>query len=364
MSPNSATTTLHRAGQSLWLDHITRDLLTNGTLDRYIDDLSLTGLTSNPTIYERAIRGSAAYDDQIRRALDEGQSVEDVFFTVALADLRQAADAFRVVYMRTSGVDGWVSLEVSPMLVRDAEATVEQARRLHDQAERPNLYIKIPGTPEGLWAIEEAVFSGIHVNVTLLFNVEQYLAAAAAYMRGLERRAEAGLDVAVSSVASVFMSRWDVAVADSVPGALANRLGLAMGHSAYRAYRETLEGDRWQRLANLGARPQRLLFASTGTKDPAASDVLYITGLAAPNTVNTMPEDTLLAYADHGEFSGLLPADGGAAGATLAAYEAAGVDVATLGQRLQDEGAESFAQSWHELMERLSGKVRQLAGAG
>ena len=358
---NTNTNALYRAGQSLWLDHMTRDLLSGGTLERYIDELSVTGLTSNPTIYEKAIRGSEAYDDQIAHAFDEGHSAQDVFFSLAIDDLRQAADAFRVVYERTSGVDGWVSLEVSPLLARDREGTVEQALRLHEEADRPNLYIKIPGTPEGLPAIEEAIFSGVHVNVTLLFTAEHYVAAADAYMRGLERRAEAGLDVAVSSVASVFMSRWDVAVADQVPAALRNRLGLAIGRDAYRAYRETLDGDRWQRLANLGARPQRLLFASTGTKDPAASDVLYITGFAAPNTVNTMPEDTLHAFADHGVVLGTLPSDGGDSAVELADFEAAGVDLEALGQQLQDDGAEAFSKSWNELMERLARKAQELA---
>lgn len=358
------TTTLHRAGQSLWLDNITRDLLDSGALDRYIAELAVTGLTSNPTIYEKAISGSDAYDEQIRTGLEAGLSAEELFFELALDDLRRAADAFRAVHERTSRVDGWVSLEVSPLLARDAEGTVAQARRLHDEADRPNLFVKIPGTPEGLPAVEEAIASGIDVNVTLLFTVEQYVAAAEAYLRGLERRLEAGLDLAVHSVASVFMSRWDVAVADKVPAELVNRLGLAIGLDAYRAYRELLDSDRWQRLANAGARPQRLLFASTGTKDPKAPDILYVKGFAAPNTVNTMPEGTLLAFADHGELDGLLPADGGDAATTLAAFEAAGVDVAALGQQLQDDGAEAFVRSWHQLIERIGSKGRELATAG
>jgi transaldolase len=357
------TATLHRAGQSLWLDNITRDLLSSGTLERYIAELSVTGLTSNPTIYEKAIRGSDAYDEQIGAGLDAGHSAEEVFFSLAVDDLQKAADAFLAVHERTSGVDGWVSLEVSPLLAHDTAGTVAQARRLHELADRPNLYIKIPGTPAGLPAIEEAIFSGVHVNVTLLFTPDQYIAAAEAYMRGLERRLEAGLDVAVSSVASVFMSRWDVAVSEEVPAALVNRLGLAIGADAYRAYRELLDSDRWQRLANAGARPQRLLFASTGTKDPAAPDTLYISGFAAPNTVDTMPENTLLAFADHGEVGALLSADGGDSAQTLAAFEAAGVDVAALGQRLQDEGAEAFVTSWNELVERLASKGSELAAA-
>lgn len=357
------TATLHRAGQSLWLDNITRDLLSSGTLERYIEELSVTGLTSNPTIYEKAIRGSDAYDEHIGAGLAAGRSAEDVFFSLAVDDLQHAADAFRAVHERTSGVDGWVSLEVSPLLAHDTAGTVAQARRLHELADRPNLYIKIPGTPAGLPAIEEAIFSGVHVNVTLLFTADHYVAAAEAYLCGLERRIEAGLDVAVSSVASVFMSRWDVAVSELVPAALVNRLGLAIGADAYRAYRELLDSERWQRLANAGARPQRLLFASTGTKDPAAPDTLYISGFAAPNTVDTMPENTLLAFADHGEVGALLSADGGDSAQTLAAFEAAGVDATALGQRLQAEGAEAFVASWNELVGRLASKGSELAAA-
>ncbi len=357
------TTTLNRAGQSLWLDNITRDLLSSGTLDRYIAELSVTGLTSNPTIFEKAISGSDAYDEPIRRGLEAGLEGEDLFFDLALNDLREAADAFGPTHQRTSGVDGWVSLEVSPLLARDAEATVAQAIHLHEMAERPNLYIKIPGTPEGLPAIEEAIFSGVPVNVTLLFTAAHHLAGAEAYMRGLERRIEAGLDVAVASVSSVFMSRWDAAVAGDAPAELRNKLGLAAGADSYAAYRELLESDRWQRLANEGARPQRLLFASTGTKDPAESDVLYITGLAAPQTVNTMPEGTLLAFADHGSLDGLLPADGGGSKQVLESFGAAGIDVDALGQRLQDDGADAFVKSWGQLLERLEAKSRELAGA-
>jgi len=357
------TARLHQAGQSLWLDNITRDLLDSGTLDRYITELSVTGLTSNPTIYDKAIRGSEAYDEPIRQGVDAGLAGEDLFFELALDDLRRAADAFRPTHERTSGVDGWVSLEVSPLLARDAEATVKQARRLHGLAERPNLYIKIPGTPEGLPAVEVAIFSGVPVNVTLLFTAAHYRAAAEAYMRGLERRIEAGLDAAVASVASVFMSRWDVAVAAEAPAALANKLGLAIGAKAYAAYRELLETDRWQRLANEGARPQRLLFASTGTKDPDASDILYVTGLAAPQTVDTMPEATLLAFADHGTANELLRPDGGGAGEMLAAFAAAGIDTDTLGERLLEEGAAAFVKSWGELMECLTTRSGELAGA-
>ena len=355
------TTSLNHAGQSLWLDNITRDLLTSGTLRRYIAELSVTGLTSNPTIFDKAIRGSDTYDEAIRRGVDAGLSGEDLFFELALEDLRTAAADFSEIHARTAGVDGWVSLEVSPLLARQAEETVRQAIALHEIANRPNLFIKIPGTPEGLPAIEEAIFSGVPVNVTLLFTAAHYVAAAEAYMRGLERRIDAGLDTAVASVASVFMSRWDAAVASDVPVELRNELALAIGAESYAAYRLLLESDRWQRLANTGARPQRLLFASTGTKDPDASDVLYVTGLAAPQTVNTMPEGTLLAFADHGEVEGLLSADGGDHAQILDAFRDNGVDIDALGQQLQNDGADAFVQSWAQLMERLESKSRELA---
>jgi transaldolase len=357
MNPTAA---LHRAGQSLWLDNITRALLDSGTLKRYIAELSVTGLTSNPTIYEKAIRGSDAYDEAMRAGLDAGLEAEDLFFELALGDLRRAADAFGAVHARTGGADGWVSLEVSPLLARDAAATVEQAVALHQMADRPNLYIKIPGTPEGLPAIEDAIFAGVPVNVTLLFTSDHYLAAAEAYMRGLERRLEAGLDALISSVASLFVSRWDVAVKGQEPAGLESRLGVAIGANAYADYRALLETDRWQRLANAGARPQRLLFASTGTKDPDASDVLYVAGLAAPNTVDTMPEATLLALADHGEVGGLLAPDGGDAQEVLATFAAAGVDLEAVGQKLQDDGADSFVDSWRGLMELLQARSREL----
>jgi transaldolase len=357
------TTSLRSAGQSIWLDNITRELLDSGTLDRYIAELSVTGLTSNPTIYDKAIGGSDAYDAAIRSGHERGLVDDDLFFGLALDDLRRAADAFRATHERTSGVDGWVSLEVSPLLARDAAETVRQAIRLHREADRPNLYIKIPGTPEGLPAVEEAIFEGVPVNVTLLFTAAHYEAAAGAYMRGLERRLDAGLAVAVSSVASVFMSRWDVAIVGEVPEDLETRLGLAVGANVYAAYRKLLESDRWQRLANEGARPQRLLFASTGTKDPDASDVLYVAGLAAPHTVDTMPEATLLAFANHGDLGDLLPSDGGDFAETLAAFESSGVDVEALGKRLQDEGADAFVKSWVALMERLVSKSKELVAA-
>lgn len=357
------TATLHRAGQSLWLDNITRDLLDSGTLDRYIAELSVTGLTSNPTIYEKAISGSDAYDRPIRAGREAGLSAEELFFELALDDLRRAADAFGAVHARTGGVDGWVSLEVSPLLARDAAATVEQAVSLHRMADRPNLYIKIPGTPEGLPAIEDAIFAGVPVNVTLLFTSRHYLAAAEAYMRGLERRLDAGLDTLVSSVASLFVSRWDVAVKGREPSGLESRLGVAIGAAAYADYRALLETDRWQRLANTGARPQRLLFASTGTKDPEASDVLYVAGLAAPNTVDTMPEATLLALAHHGGVGAPLAPDGGDALGVLDAFAAAGVDLEAVGRKLQDDGARSFVESWRGLMELLQARSRELVAS-
>src|SRR5499426_1332023 len=322
-----ATQLLHNLGQSIWLDNITRDLLTSGTLKHYIDDLSVTGLTSNPTIFDHAIKNSKAYDVAIRADLAKGTSGEALFFDLALEDLTQAADLFRPIYDRTNGVDGWVSLEVSPLLAYDTKSTLAAAKELHARAARPNLLIKIPGTTEGLPAIEEAIFAGIPINVTLLFSAQQYLAAAEAFIRGIERRLAAGLDPQIDSVASVFISRWDTAVARTAPPALRNQLGIAIATRTYKAYRNLLASARWQRIYNAGARPQRLLWASTGTKDPNASDVLYVRTLAAPFTVNTMPEGTLKAVADHGAIDGLLSADGGDSEETLARFAAAGIDV-------------------------------------
>ena len=350
------TRQLRDAGQSLWLDNITRDLITTGTLKRYIDELGITGLTSNPTIFEQALRNSSAYDGAIRERLQAGQSGEDLFFEIALQDITAAADLFRPVHDRTDGVDGWVSLEVSPLLARDARTTLEVAKALHARAGRPNLFIKIPGTREGLPAIEEAIFAGVPVNVTLLFSPEQYVAAAAAWLRGVERRIEAGLNPCVASVASIFISRWDVAVAGKVPDSFTNTLGLAIGRKAFRDYMAMVASPRWQRAFNAGARPQRLLFASTGTKDPKASDILYVRGLAAPLTVNTLPEATLKAFADHGEFGTMVHPDGGDAGAVLDRFQAAGVELAALASKLQDDGAASFVKSWHELLGQLAAK--------
>lgn len=355
-----ATAKLHDLGQSLWLDNITRDLLESGTLARYIDQLSVTGLTSNPTIFDHAIKGSDGYDAAIRAKLKAGKSGETLFFELALADITRAADLFRPVYDRTAGVDGFVSLEVSPLLARDTATTLAVAKDLHQRAGRPNLFIKIPGTPEGLPAIEEAIFAGVPVNVTLLFSREHYLAAADAYLRGIERRIAAGLSPDVASVASLFISRWDVAVASKVPPELVNRLGIAIGQRSYKAYCDLLDSPRSLRIMNEGGRPQRLLFASTGTKDPKAPDTMYIGALAAPCTVNTMPEGTLLALADHGSIGAPIAADGGDAEAVIAAVRKAGVDVDALAKQLQDEGADSFVKSWNELLSVIAGKSAAL----
>jgi len=355
-----ATETLHDQGQSLWLDNITRDLLQSGTLERYITELSVTGLTSNPTIFDHAIKNSSAYDAAIRKKVKEGKSGEALFFDLALEDLTRAADLFRPIWDRTRGVDGWVSLEVSPLLAHDTASTLAAAKDLHARAGRPNLLIKIPGTREGLPAIEEAIFAGIPINVTLLFSREQYLAAADAFLRGVERRVAAGLEPDVVSVASVFISRWDAAVKDKVPDALRNRLGIAIAMRTYKAYRTLLDSPRWLRVFNDGARPQRLLWASTGTKDAGASDILYIKALAAPLTVNTMPEGTLKALADHGAPGGNLTADGGDSEEVLARFAAAGIDVDALANQLQDEGAKSFVASWRELMDVIVSKSAAL----
>ncbi|SPE61436.1 Transaldolase [Verrucomicrobia bacterium] len=358
-----ATQLLHNLGQSLWLDNITRDLLKNGTLRRYIDELSVTGLTSNPTIFDHAIKNSSAYDSAILDGLAAGKSGEDLFFDLAIADITGAADLFRPTYDRTNGVDGWVSLEVSPLLAHDTASTLAEAGELFSRARRSNLFIKIPGTKEGLPAIEEAIFSGIPINVTLLFSREQFLAAAQAYLRGIERRIAAGLNPKVSSVASVFVSRWDAAVAGKTPVELNNQLGIAIARRTYKAYQGLLGSPRWQRIFNEGALAQRLLWASTGTKDPRASDTLYIKSLAAPFTVNTMPEQTLNAFADHGEVGESMPADGGDCEAVLSEFARAGVRVDGLAAQLQDEGAKSFVKSWNELLAVIQSKSAALQQA-
>jgi transaldolase len=352
-----ATQLLHELGQSLWLDNITRDLLNEGTLRRYVDELSVTGLTSNPTIFDHALQHGGAYDAAIREKLAQGRSGEALFFDLAIEDLTRAAALFRPVFDPTRGVDGWVSLEVSPLLAHDTAATLAAAQELHGRAAQPNLLIKIPGTREGLAAIEEAIFAGVPINVTLLFSREQYVAAAEAYLRGIERRIAAGLDPAIGSVASIFISRWDVAVAGKFPAALHNRLGIAVAQRTYRAYRDQLASPRLQRVMNAGGRPQRLLWASTGTKDPKAPDDLYVKALAAPLTVNTMPEKTLLAWADHGELGASLSDDGES---RLAQFAQAGCDVQALAARLQDEGAASFVKSWNELMTVIATKSATL----
>jgi transaldolase len=359
-----ATGKLHEMGQSLWLDNITRGLLTSGTLHTYIQELSVTGLTSNPTIFDHAIRNSHDYDDAIRRKLKEGKSAETQFFELALEDLTQAADLFRPVHELTNGVDGWVSLEVSPLLANDTSGSLAAAKTLHGRAGRPNLFIKIPGTPEGLPAIEEAILAGVPINVTLLFSRAQYVAAAEAYLRGIERRITAGLNPEVASVASLFISRWDKATMGKVPADLQNNLGIAVAKQAYKAYRQLLDSPRWLRLANAGARAQRLLWASTSTKDPHASDILYLKALSAPFTINTMPEDTLHAFADHGVLGEPMPSDGGDAEMMISKFARVGIDHDRLAADLQREGTESFAKSWKELLDSIGSRSATLKAAG
>ena len=355
-----ATQALHNLGQSIWLDNITRDMLNSGTLKSYIDEWSVTGLTSNPTIFDHAIKNSAAYDASIREKLSKGKSGEDLFFDLALEDVTRAAELFRGVHDRTDGVDGWVSLEVSPLLAYDTVSSLKAARSLHAKAGQPNLFIKIPGTREGLPAIEEAIFAGIPINVTLLFSREHYLAAADAFLRGVERRIDQGLPPNVGSVASLFISRWDVAVSAKVPEPLRSRLGIAVAQRTYKSYCELLASPRWQRALNFGLRPQRLLWASTGTKDPKAPDTLYVKALAAPFTVNTMPDGTLKALADHGEIGSALPADGGDCEDVLSQFAKAGIDVDALAAQLQEEGAKSFVASWNELLGVIESKSAAL----
>jgi transaldolase len=357
------TKRLHDLGQSLWLDNITREILDNGTLRRYIEELSVTGLTSNPTIFDEAIGNTAAYDGGIRQKAQAGLSGEDLFVELALEDLRRAADLFRPVFERTSGIDGWVSMEVSPLLANDTKTTIEAALKIHKLANRPNLYVKIPGTPAGVPAIEAAIFAGVPVNVTLLFSREHYLAVADAYMRGIERRVAAGLDPKINSVASLFISRWDRAVAEKIPADLVNRLGIAIAARTYRAHNDLLASKRWKDLEAAGARKQRMLWASTGTKDPKAAPDLYVSALAAPDTIDTVPEKTLLAFAASGSIKPVMAKDGGDAERVLAAFAKAGIDVDALAARLQAEGAQSFVKSWTELMQRIADKSAALATA-
>lgn len=357
---SKVTELLYQMGQSLWLDNITRDLLDSGTLQKYINELSVTGLTSNPTIFDHAIKNSNFYDKAIAQKVKEGKSGEALFFELAIEDLTRAADIFKPIHERTNGVDGWVSLEVSPKLAYDTQSTLAAAKQLHAKAGRPNLFIKIPGTPEGLPAIEEAIFAGVPVNVTLLFSTEHYVAAAAAYLRGVGRRIEAGLNPRVESVASVFVSRWDGAIKGKAPVEFENRLGIAMAERTYKAYRDMLNSDRWMRFANHGAHPQRLLWASTGTKDPQASDYLYVKALAAPNTVNTMPEGTLLKFGEHGTLGRILSSGGGDSEEVVYHLTTHGINMMELGAQLQKEGADSFVKSWNEMMDVVANKAQAL----
>jgi len=352
-----ATKQLSSAGQSIWLDNITRELLSTGTLAEYIRDLSVTGLTSNPTIFDKALRHGTSYDTSLRARARPGISHEQLFFELALDDITRAADLFLPIHERTAGVDGWVSLEVSPLLASDAKSTLAEAKDLHARAKRANLFIKIPGTADGLEAIEESIFAGIPINVTLIFSAKQYQAAAEAWLRGVERRIEAGLNPSVGSVASMFVSRWDVAVAGKVPAPLDNKLGIAVAQQIHKVYSKLLESARWRRALNAGARPQRLLFASTGTKDPKASDVLYVEELIAPLTVNTMPEGTLHAFAAHGKVGRELSPDGGDSAEVLLEFTRSGVDLEGLSTRLQEEGAAAFVSSWQDLLGVIASKT-------
>ena len=356
------TEQLQNLGQSIWLDNISRELIDNGNLRRYIENFSVTGLTSNPSIFDAAIGTGYVYDAGIREKFNAGKSGEQVFIELALEDLRRAADLFRPIFVRSDGMDGWVSMEVSPLFAGDSDASIKAARQIYQQADRANLFVKIPGTPEGIIAIEELIFAGIPINVTLLFSREQYLAAADAYMRGIERRMAAGLDPRIASVASLFISRWDTATNEKVSTQLRNQLGIAMGQRTYRAYCELLTSTRWEKLAAAGARPQRLLWASTGTKDPAVSDNLYVEALATPNTVNTMPEKTLHAFAEHGSLKKSMDKDGGDTENLLIIFSKLGIDIEALAIQLQYDGAQAFVKSWQQLLQRIADKSSALSG--
>jgi transaldolase len=359
------TEQLQNLGQSIWLDNISRELIDNGNLRRYIENFSVTGLTSNPSIFDAAIGTGYMYDVGIQEKVSAGKSGETLFVELALEDLRRAADLFRPIFVATEGVDGWVSMEVSPLLADDSDASIKAARQIHQQADRANLFVKIPGTPAGIAAIEELIFAGIPINVTLLFSCEQYLAAAEAYLRGIERRIVAELDPSVESVASLFISRWDSAANDKVPDELRNQLGIAIGKQTYHAYCELLESTRWQKLAAAGARPQRLLWASTGTKDPAVSDTLYVEALAAPNTINTMPEKTLHAFSEHGSDNQVINLDINEDNNTdsmLEKFAQAGIDIKALAMQLQRDGAQAFVKSWQQLLQRIADKSAALSG--
>lgn len=356
---NQHTFNLHRQGVSLWLDNITRKMLDNGVLQQYITEFSVTGLTSNPSIFEAAIAKTGDYDEAIRKGSNDGLSDEEVFFNLAIEDIQRAADLFLPAYKATNGLDGYVSIEVSPLLAFDAENTIKAAKAIHDKVNRPNVFIKIPGTRQGLRAIERSIAEGIPINVTLLFSAEQYEAAANAYLKGVESRIEKGLNPDIRSVASVFISRWDKAVADKTPDGLKNKLGLAVSHKIYYSYLIFLGSQRIHKAMNSGVMPQRLLWASTGTKDPNASDILYVKNLVVPYTVNTIPENTLHAFADHGDSSQLMPGNIIEAEEIISQFKDLSVDYFQLAEQLQSEGAEAFRKSWYNLLESIALKRKQ-----
>jgi transaldolase len=353
----NATSKLQELGQSLWLDNISRNMIDTGLLQTYISDFSITGLTSNPSIFTKAVAGGSDYDAQIASERATGATPEEIVLRLMVQDLRRAADLFAPIHKATSGKDGWVSIEVSPYLINDAKGSLEWAQRLHAQMDRANAFVKIPGTQQGAVAIEEAIFQGIAINVTLLFSRDQYVAVAEAYMRGIERRIDGGLDPKVRSVASVFVSRWDAAAAKQGRADLRNRLGLAVAADVWDAYQSILASERWQTLAKAGAMPQTLLWASTGVKDPEADDTLYITALAAPETINTMPDATLRAFADHGAVGkgGTLDREAGAKLRRVATE--GGLDLDALAGKLQVDGGDAFVTAWDELLKRVEGKV-------
>jgi transaldolase len=355
-----ATQKLHELGQSLWLDHIIRENLNSSKFRHYIEELSVTGVTFNPTIFNCAIKNSSVYDVAIRKKLKEDKLGEELFYELALEDLSHAADILRPIFEKTGGVDGWVSLEVSPLLIHETATILAAAEELYNRVRRPNFFIKIPGTKEGLPAVEEAIFAGIPVKVTLLFSREHYLAAAGAFLRGIERRIAAGLKPNIGSVASIFVSRWDAAVKGKVPDALCNQLGIAIAQRTYTAYRDLLSSPRWQRANNAGARPQRLLWVGTESKDPESSKDFYIKALAAPFTINSMSESILNTLVDHGEIGTLMPADGGDCEAELIRFAQAGIDVDALADELQNEEVASSIKSWFELMSAIASKSAAL----
>jgi transaldolase len=352
---------LHEAGQSLWLDSINRAMLGSGDLARYVDQLAVTGLTSNPTILGHAMAASHDYEGSLRALLAQGVSgPQDLVYAAAFEDLGQAANLFRPAWQASGGEDGYVSVEVPPDLAYDAPATVALARHLHAMAGFPNLLVKVPGTPQGLTVLEELVDAGIGVNVTLLFSDTHYLRTAEAYMRALERRLARGEDLAVPSVASVFVSRWDKAADSLLPKPLHGRLGVAMAQKVYSSYQSLLASDRWRDLEAGGARPQRVLWASTSAKDPALPDTYYVEKLASPGTINTMPEKTLIAFADHGTVGEMLRDDYASGEETVAEVAAKGVDVDALGESLQRQGARAFSADWSALLDAIAAKASSI----